>query len=93
MPTFIHLPASLRGFADGRSGIEIGGAPRTVGEALATLGALHPGVLDRVLTEQGALRRHVNVFVGDESIKGTGGLETPLPEGSEIAIVPAVSGG
>jgi molybdopterin converting factor small subunit len=54
---------------------------------------LHPGVRDRVVNEQGAVRQHVNVFVGDESIRYTGGLDTPLAEGSEISIVPAVSGG
>lgn len=57
------------------------------------LGARHPGVRDRVLTEQGEVRPHVNVFVGDESIRYTGGLATPLGEGAEVSIVPAVSGG
>lgn len=50
-------------------------------------------MLDRVLTEQGEVRPHVNVFVGEESIRYTGGLATPLTDGAEIAIVPAVSGG
>src|SRR5262249_25486117 len=64
-----------------------------VGDALAALWALHPGVRDRVVTEQGEVRPHVNVFVGVESIRFTGGLETPLRDGAEISIVPAVSGG
>ncbi len=51
------------------------------------------GVRDRVVTEQGQVRPHVNVFVGDESIRFTGGLSTPLSDGAEISIVPAVSGG
>jgi molybdopterin converting factor small subunit len=53
----------------------------------------HPGVWDRVLTEEGAVRQHVNVFVGDESIRYTGGLDTPVPPSAVISIVPAVSGG
>jgi molybdopterin converting factor small subunit len=50
-------------------------------------------VRDRILTEQGEVRPHVNVFVGDQSIRDTGGLATPVPDGAEIAIIPAVSGG
>jgi molybdopterin synthase sulfur carrier subunit len=87
------LPAYLRPFAGAREGLELDASPATVRQALEALRALHPGVLDRVLTEQGEVRRHVNVFVGAESIRHTGGLETPLPDGAEISIVPAVSGG
>ncbi|MEO6462427.1 MAG: ubiquitin-like small modifier protein 1 [Candidatus Eisenbacteria bacterium] len=87
------LPAYLRPYAGARPGLELAASPATVGEAFEALRAVHPGVLDRVLTEQGEVRRHVNVFVGDESIRSTGGLDTPLADGAEIAIVPAVSGG
>jgi molybdopterin converting factor small subunit len=87
------LPSYLRPFAGGTSRLEFGERPATVGEALALLGARHPGVRDRVLTEQGAVRPHVNVFVGEESIRYTGGLATPLGDGAEVSIVPAVSGG
>ncbi len=87
------LPSYLRPFAGGLSRLELGERPATVGEALVILGAHHPGVRDRVLTEQGEVRPHVNVFVGDESIRHTGGLATPLGEGAEVTIVPAVSGG
>jgi sulfur-carrier protein len=50
-------------------------------------------VTDRVLTEQGELRRHVNVFVGEESIRFLNGLSTVVEDGDTIMIVPAVSGG
>lgn len=60
---------------------------------LAALWAVHPGVRDRVLTEQGVLRPRVNVFVGPESVRFTGGLDTPVADGVEVAILPAVSGG
>jgi molybdopterin converting factor small subunit len=50
-------------------------------------------VRDRVLTEQGEVRPHVNVFVGTECCRWTGGLETPITDGAEIAIFPAISGG
>ena len=87
------LPAYLRPYAGARAGVEVTGEPRTVRDALESLRTLHPGVLDRVLTEQGEVRRHVNVFVGDENIRYTGGLQTPLRADAEIMIVPAVSGG
>lgn len=93
MAVRVLLPASLRPYAGARAGLDLPGAPRTVRDALDALRGLHPGVLDRVLTEQGDVRRHVNVFVGAESIRHTGGLDTPVPDGAEISIVPAVSGG
>ena len=65
----------------------------TVRDALQATAAQWPAVIDRVLTEQGALRRHVNVFVGDESIAFLDGLDTRVDEDATITIVPAVSGG
>jgi len=88
-----HVPGYLREFTGGRARVSVAASPATVGDALAALWALHPGVRDRVVTEQGEVRPHVNVFVGGESIRFTGGLATPLGDGAEISIVPAVSGG
>ncbi len=93
MSVTFYIPAFLRAFTGGRSRVEVAGRPGTVGDALEALWARHPGVRDRIVTEQGEVRLHVNVFVGAESIRHTGGLATPVPEGSEISIVPAVSGG
>ncbi|MEP7027258.1 MAG: FlgD immunoglobulin-like domain containing protein [Candidatus Eisenbacteria bacterium] len=87
------LPTYLRPFAGGAARLDLAGRVATVGAALELLRSLHPGVLDRVLTEQGEVRPHVNVFVGEENIRHTGGLATPLPDDPEISIVPAVSGG
>jgi molybdopterin synthase sulfur carrier subunit len=88
-----YIPGYVREFTGGRSRIILETSPATVAEALASLWALHPGVRDRVVTEQGEVRPHVNVFVGSESIRFTGGLATPIADGAEISIVPAVSGG
>ena len=88
-----HIPPSLRAFTGGQSEVEIEASPSTVGEALARLWTLYPGVRDRLVTEQGQIRQHVNVFVGNESIRYTGGLDTRVSHGAEIFIVPAVSGG
>jgi len=89
------IPTPLRPFADGRSRIEVDVAkePPALGDALEALWEAVPGVRDRVLTEQGAVREHVNVFVGAESCRWTGGLATPVADGAEIAIFPAISGG
>ncbi len=92
MSVRLTIPSPLRPFSQGRGAVEVSGAA-TVGAALEALGTLYPGVRDRVLTEQGRLRPHVNVFVGEESIRFLDGLDTPLPDGSEVAILPALSGG
>jgi molybdopterin synthase sulfur carrier subunit len=88
-----YIPAFLRGFTKNQSRIELETQAATVAEALAALWKRYPGVRDRVVTEQGDVRQHVNVFVGAESIRYTGGLSTPVSDGVEISIVPAVSGG
>jgi molybdopterin converting factor small subunit len=93
MAVAFHIPGYLRPFTAGAARVDLDASPATVGEALAALWALHPGVRDRVVTEPGAVRQHVNVFVGDENIRWTGGLATAVPPGAEISIVPAVSGG
>lgn len=87
------LPAPLTELTDGESRIHVAGRPATVGEALSSLRDDHPAVYARLVTEQGELRQHINVFVGQENIRHTGGLDTPLPDGARIQVLPAVSGG
>jgi molybdopterin converting factor small subunit len=93
MPITVHLPGPLSAYAGGARRVVLSSSPGSVGEALAQLTALHPGVRDRVLDEQGRVRPHVNLFVDRESVRHTGGLETPLPAGATLSIIPAVSGG
>ena len=90
MPT-VHLPSALSGHAAGQRRVDVAGA--TVGKALAALGQAHPGVGQRVLDDQGVLRRHVNVFVNGESIRYLDGAATPVGDADEVWILPAVSGG
>jgi molybdopterin synthase sulfur carrier subunit len=73
--------------------IELDASPPTVGQALDRLWQIHPGLRDRVLTERGEVRLHVNVFIEDENIRRRELLNTKLPENSEITILPSVSGG
>lgn len=94
MPITFHIPAGLRPFTDGANRVMLElPTSATLREALQALIARHPGIRDRVLNEQGAVRDHVNLFVGNENSRFTGGLETPLQPSAEITIVPAVSGG
>ena len=93
MPITIELPGALQAHANGSASVVIAKPCASVGEALAALAVQWPGVLDRVLTERGELRQHVNVFVDEENSRFIGGLEAPVPDGSTILILPAVSGG
>jgi molybdopterin converting factor small subunit len=77
----------------GRRHVDVETAGGTLQDALAALFAAHPGIRDRVLTERGQIRAHVNVFVGKSEARATGGLATPLAGGMEISIIPAISGG
>lgn len=93
MSVSFGLPGILRPLAEGAARVDVDGAPETVGEALAALRRRCPGVYDRIVTEAGELRPHVNLFVGDTEIRRTGGFDTPLTGESEILVIPAVSGG
>jgi sulfur-carrier protein len=93
MAVVFHIPGYLRPFTQGQKRVQIEVSRRVVRDALDGLARKYPGVGDRVLTETGEVRAHVNVFVGTESIRYTGGLDTPIGEREEVTIVPAVSGG
>jgi len=92
MPVSVLIPGPLQPFSGGRNRVSLS-SPRTVGEALAELATLHPGVSERVLDERGEVRPHINIFVGEDNIRDASGLSTRLPEDCEVAILPAVSGG
>ena len=93
MAISVVLPHALTPYSRGAGTLVVEDGCATVAEALAAVAARWPAVIDRVLTEQGELRRHVNVFVGEESVRFMDGLETPVEDGTTITIVPAVSGG
>ena len=90
MPVTVKIPAQLRGLTGGEGETEVEGA--SVGEALESLYSRYDGLRDRI-TEGGELRRFVNVYVGGEDIRFGEGLETPVGDGDEITILPAVAGG
>lgn len=92
MTTF-QISGYLTEFTGGRAEIKIDGSPATVGEALQQLWKQHVGLQDRVLTEQGNVRPHVNIFVNSETVRRDQVLQTPFSGDGEICIMPAVSGG
>jgi molybdopterin converting factor small subunit len=87
------IPGPLRELAGNRGEVRVDGEARSVSDALTLLWTHCPGVRDRVLTELGEVRQHVNIFVDGDSIRDTNGLATPVRDGSEIFILPALSGG
>lgn len=93
MSITFHIPGALREFTAGKSMIRIDCAVETLSDAVSALCSVYPGVRDRITTEQGQLREHINVFIGSENSRYLGGLTAPVADGSEISIVPAVSGG
>jgi len=91
MTATIRIPTPLRNATGGVSTVEVDAG--TVGEAISSLEAAHPGVAERLLDDNGKLRRFVNVFVDDEDVRFAQGLDTPLRAGATVSIIPAVAGG
>ncbi len=87
------IPGPLRELAGGRSEIRVDGTAGSISEALALLGDDYPKVHDRIVTELGEVRQHINVFIDGDSFRDIGGLDAPIRNGAEIIILPAVSGG
>jgi molybdopterin converting factor small subunit len=91
MSVTVRVPTTLRTLTAGASEVEVDGA--TVADALAALDRVHPGFGERLLDDDGNLRRFVNVFVADDDVRFMEGLATPIPDGETLSIVPAVAGG
>lgn len=91
MAVKVKLPTQLRSAADGQSEAQASGG--TVGEVLDGLCTQHPELRDRLLDDGAGLRRFVNVYLRGEDIRFLSGLDTPVAEGDELTILPAVAGG
>lgn len=92
----VHIPAALRRWTAGQDLIELPialDARLTVKEVIESVARDHPGLRDRVLDEQGTLRRHVNIFIDGENSRFLGGLAAEVGAGADIWIHPALSGG
>jgi molybdopterin synthase sulfur carrier subunit len=91
MPVKVRIPSPLRSYTNGADVVEAGGA--TVGEVLTSLKDKANGIETRLFKGPGQLNRFVNVYLNDEDIRFAKNLDTPVKEGDEISIVPAIAGG
>jgi sulfur-carrier protein len=91
MSVSVRIPTILRTYTGGESEVSADGT--TLGEVLADLDGSYPGIKARILDEQGAIRRFVNVYVGNDDVRFLEALETATPEGVQISVIPAVAGG
>ena len=91
MPVTVRIPTILRTYTGGASEVSAEGS--TLAEGLDDLERNHTGIKARVLDETGALRRFVNVYVGNDDVRFLDGLGTPTPDGSSVSVIPAVAGG
>ena len=91
MTVNVRIPTVMRPLAGGASRVDATGA--TLREVVDDLIATHPGLADRLLEEDGSMRKFVNVFVGEEDARYLDGLDTIVPDGTEVSIIPAVAGG
>ncbi len=87
----VRIPTPLRKLTQNEELVEVN-AP-TVGEAISELQARYPGIRERLLDEQGAVRRFVNVYVNEEDIRFLQNQQTPLKDGDQVSIIPAIAGG
>lgn len=90
MAVTVRIPAPLRPLAGGASSVQC--TPGTVSDLIEQLEGQHAGFRERV-AEDGALRRFVNVFVDGEDVRFAQGIDTPVGDGQEVTILPAVAGG
>ncbi len=91
MAVTVRIPTTMRPISGGSSTVSVEGS--TLGEVLAALEAAHPGFQERLFDDSGALRKFVNVFVADDDVRFLDGLETKVPAGETVSIIPAVAGG
>lgn len=87
----VRIPGPLRSFTGGTA--ELKAPAGSVVEIIRCIGESHPQLPARLLTAEGELRPHVNVFIGRENVRGLQGLSTPVASGDVVSILPAVAGG
>lgn len=91
MPVNIRIPTPLRKLTNNEELVTV--RPGTVGAAIKELQGRYPGIEERLIDETGAVRRFVNVYVNEEDIRFLKNQDTPLNEGDEVSIIPAIAGG
>ena len=91
MPVTVRIPTPLQKLTNNLA--EVQGAGATLKELIEDLERRYPGVKERICDETGKIRRFVNVFVNEEDVRFQQGEATPVKDGDEVSIIPAIAGG
>ena len=91
MPTKVRIPTPLRKLTHDEEVVEVSAA--NIGAAITELQSRYPGIRERLLDDKGEVRRFVNVYVNEEDIRFLQNQQTPLKDGDEVSIIPAIAGG
>ena len=91
MSVTVRIPTTLRPLSGGNTQVTV--EPGTLQQVISGLDAAHPGFADRLLDDDGSLRKFVNVFVDDDDVRYLDGLGTAVDDGITVSIIPAVAGG
>lgn len=91
MPKKVRIPTPLRKLTNNEEVVEVDSG--TIGAAIAELQSRYPGIKERLVDDKGEVRRFVNVYVNEEDIRFLQNQDTPLKDGDEISIIPAIAGG
>jgi len=91
MAITVRIPTPLRRLTNNQETVTGDGA--NLAELMENLGSQYPGLVERICDEDGKLRRFINIYVNDEDVRFLQGKETPLKDGDEVSILPAIAGG
>lgn len=91
MAVTVRLPGSLRDAVGGENKVSASG--RTLDEVFSDIEKRHPGFRSRVIDDRGRLVTYVNVYIGEQDARASGGLTAEVPDGSEVMVIPAMAGG
>lgn len=91
MAVRVTIPTALRQYTGGQAAVMLEAG--TVGQVLTALAEQHPQIGKQLFDDDLALRRFVNIYLGDEDIRYLQGVDTPVPDGGELSIIPAIAGG
>jgi len=91
MSVSVRIPTILRSYTGGAPEVTAGHG--TLREVISDLDVSYPGISGRILDDGGRIRRFVNVYVDEEDVRFAAGLDTPVPAGAQVTVIPAVAGG
>jgi molybdopterin synthase sulfur carrier subunit len=91
MPVNVRIPTPLRKLTKDKDIVQAAGS--TIQDIIDSLEKEYPGLKERICDEKGELRRFVNVYLNDEDIRFAQGKSTPVKDGDEVSVIPAIAGG